>query len=99
MKHTGKAVLLIGYLNAEEILPKELLDEIRQYAQGCALYIPKKRGARETWGAKSGMRAELDVRNRAILKDRGTGLSVEALAERYCLSQDSIRKILRKKQA
>ena len=89
---------MIGHINAEEILPKELVDEIRRYAEGVEIYIPK-RGAREAWGGQSGTRAELDDRNRAIFADRENGLSVPALAERYCLSTDSIRKILRKKQA
>ena len=88
---------MIDYVNAQKVLPKELLDEIRRYVEGGALYIPK-RGAREAWGRRSGTRRELDGRNRAIRADRENGLSVAELAGRYCLSADSIRKILRKKQ-
>ena len=41
------------------------------------------------------MRAELDERNRAIRRDYADGARVAELAEKYCLSADSIRKIVR----
>ena len=31
----------MSYINANEILPKELIDEIQRYVQGVNLYIPK----------------------------------------------------------
>ena len=41
------------------------------------------------------MRAELDERNRAIRREYAEGARTAELAEKYCLSPDSIRKILR----
>ena len=84
----------IHYINAEEVLPKKLLDEIRQYFEGGAIYVPRSDG-RAGWGTGSGTRAELDERNRAIRREYAEGARTADLAEKYCLSPDSIRKILR----
>ena len=85
----------IGYINAEEVLPKELLAQIRNYIEGEAIYIPKACEKRKTWGGKTGTRAEYDRRNRAIVDEYRGGQSVTYLAEKYCLCPDSIRKIIR----
>ena len=90
----AKGGSLINYVNAEEVLPKTLLDEIRRYFEGGAIYVPKS-DKRAGWGTGSGMRAELDERNRAIRREYAEGGSASALAEKYCLSPDSIRKIVR----
>ena len=84
----------IHYINAEEVLPKHLLDEIRRYFEGGAMYVPRSDG-RARWGTGSGTRAELDERNRAIRREYAEGARTADLAEKYCLSPDSIRKILR----
>ena len=86
----------IGYINAEEVLPKELLAQIRLYIEGEAIYIPKKTAEkRKSWGGKTGTRAEYDRRNRLIAEEYRSGQSVNDLAGKYCLCPDSIRKILR----
>ena len=85
---------LIHYINAEDILPKNLLDEIRRYFEGGAIYVPRSDG-RAAWGSGSGTRAELDARNRAIRSEYAAGTGTAELAEKYCLSADSIRKIVR----
>ena len=86
----------IGYINAEEVLPKELLAQIRLYIEGEAIYIPKKTSEkRKSWGGKTGTRAEYDRRNRLIAEEYRSGQSVNDLAGKYCLCPDSIRKILR----
>ncbi len=90
-----KAVHSISYRNAEEILPEELLTQIRKYIEGEAIYIPKATDKRKSWGGKTGTRAEYDRRNRAIAEEYRDGQSVTELAEKYCLCPDSIRKILR----
>ena len=99
MKHRGhtlrKAVHLISYINAEEVLPKELLVQIRKYIEGEAIYIPKAAEKRKSWGGKTGTRAEYDKRNRAIVEEYRDGQSITSLAEKYCLCPDSIRKIIR----
>ena len=85
----------IGYINAAELLPEDLLSEVRRYAEGMTIYIPRAVGRRE-WGTRTGSRDALDSRNEAIRRDYGDGADVETLSERYCLCPDSIRKILRK---
>lgn len=54
------------YENAKDILPASLLDEVQKYAEGKAIYIPK-RSKREGWGEASGYREKLNKRNGAIL--------------------------------
>lgn len=44
------------YINAEEILPKELFNQIKRYAAGKLLYIPTD-NKKKAWGEKSGARA------------------------------------------
>ena len=85
----------IRYINAEDILPAELISQIRNYIEGKAIYIPRADG-RAAWGNATGTRAELDSRNRSIRDEFASGVSVTELSEKYCLSTDSIRKILRK---
>ncbi len=85
----------ISYINAEEVLPKELLEQIREYIEGEAIYIPKSADKRKEWGQKTGTRAEYDRRNCEIVREYKCGQSVTHLAEKYCLCQDSIRKIIR----
>ncbi len=85
----------IRYVNAEDILPPSLVEEIRRYFPGGALYVPRL-GGRVRWGESSGLRAELAERNARIRRDHRAGMSVEALAREYCLSPDSIRKIVKK---
>ncbi|MBQ3638537.1 MAG: hypothetical protein II953_09265 [Clostridia bacterium] len=85
----------IRYVNASEVLPASLLEEIRRYFEGGAIYVPRSEG-RAGWGTGSGMRAELDERNLAIRREFEDGATVPELALRFCLSPDSIRKILQK---
>lgn len=82
------------YISAENILPKELIDEIQKYCQGQYVYIPKEQGIRSEWGTKSGVRKELEIRNSEIKTKFHNGESKEALAEDYCLSISSIKKIV-----
>ncbi|MGN1346887.1 MAG: CD3324 family protein [Eubacteriales bacterium] len=95
MSYITKGGTHISYINAEEVLPKELLAQVRNYIEGEAIYIPKAAEKRKTWGGKTGTRAEYDQRNRAIVKEYQSGQSVMSLAEKYCLCPDSIRKIIR----
>lgn len=82
------------YISAENILPKELIDEIQKYCQGQYVYIPKEQGIRSEWGTKSGVRKELEIRNNEIKTKFHNGESKEALAKDYCLSISSIKKIV-----
>ncbi|MBC8060550.1 MAG: hypothetical protein H7Y18_07780 [Clostridiaceae bacterium] len=84
------------YFNASDILPDELLREVQKYAQGKALYIPKN-NERRKWGEGSGARSYYEQRNEEIQKKfTRDQISMEALAIEYCLSIETIRKILYK---
>ncbi|MBE6598168.1 MAG: hypothetical protein E7638_01860 [Ruminococcaceae bacterium] len=87
----------MGYKNAADVLPEELLDLIRNYVEGEAIYIPKAE-KRTKWGENSGLRSEYEDRNLRIKEERGNGATVRELSLRYCLSEDSIRKILKKQR-
>jgi len=81
------------YKNASDILPKNLLKEVQKYAAGETLYFPKDR-ERLKWGEKTGARAFFANRNEEIRQKYLQKMSIEHLADEYCLSVDTIRKIL-----
>lgn len=85
----------MGYVRAEDILPKELISAIQQYADGVHLYIPRKCGERTRWGERNQTRQMLSARNMLILEEYCRGVSVEALAGRHYLSEKSMQRILR----
>ena len=86
----------MSYIKAEKILPKELIRQIQEYADGVYIYIPRKPGTRHAWGQKTDYKAELKARNDRIRSDYDAGTSVSALSRRYHLSEKSIRRILQK---
>ena len=86
----------MSYIKAEEILPKELIRRIQEYADGVYIYIPRKPGTRHKWGQETDYKAELKARNERIRSDYTAGTSVQALSRTYHLSEKSIRRILQK---
>jgi len=80
------------YENARDIFPPELLRQIQSYVSGKLVYIPavEKRG----WGETTGYRRQLAERNRDIRQAFSHGVAIEALAEVYNLSVESIRRIV-----
>jgi Mor family transcriptional regulator len=82
------------YINAADVLPKELLDEILNYVDGELLYIPIS-GNKQRWGENSGSREYYKKRNTEIINLYKNGVSIINIAEKYCLSYDSVRKIVR----
>ena len=84
------------YTAANDILPTELIEEIQKYIQGQYIYIPKEKGLRASWGSNSGSREYTEQRNNKIRKEFLNGKSKEILAETYCLSVASIKKIVYK---
>ena len=82
------------YLNAESLLPADLVAELQKYAAGELLYIPRPAEAHRAWGLKNGSRARLEARNAEILALKNQGWTLDALADRWCLSPDAIRKVL-----
>ncbi|UOQ49072.1 CD3324 family protein [Gracilibacillus caseinilyticus] len=81
---------------AQELLPDELLQAIQVYIQGETLYIPMK-DQRHKWGSRSGNRAYYEQRNKQIRMDFTRGKSLMHLSECYCLSVETIKKIVYKK--
>ncbi len=81
------------YIKAETILPPELIARIQAYADGVTIYIPRKAENRRAWG--TAYRAELAQRNRQIREEHAEGATPAALAERYHLTEKTIRRILR----
>lgn len=82
------------YKRAEDILPEELLKEVQKYITGEILYIPSPEGARKGWGENSGGRKYLQYRNSEIKSRFRDGLSIDQLTAAFCLSYDSIKKIV-----
>lgn len=83
------------YINAADVLPKELLKEIINYVDGELLYIPAS-GERQKWGECSGLREYYKKRNRDIINQYKNGATISNIAKVYCLSYDSVRKIVNK---
>ncbi len=81
----------MGYINANVVLPKELINEIQKYVQGVNLYIPK---IPEKKKADSSYKYELYERNREIYELFQLGYKVSALAKMYYLSEKSVYRIL-----
>lgn len=86
------------YQKADEIFPKELLLEIQKYAQGQIVYIPKAKGKRKAWGENSGNRNYLNIRNENICQKFSEGSTINQLADEFCLSIYSIKKIVYSRQ-
>ncbi|MEH2958593.1 CD3324 family protein [Candidatus Merdisoma sp. JLR.KK006] len=82
------------YMNANEILPAWLVEELQRYMQAGYIYIPAKTEQHKSWGELSGYRKELEKRNKKIISEYKQGVSMEELAEYYHLSVYAIRKII-----
>ena len=71
------------YINANEILPVSLVEELQKYMQTGYIYIPAKTEQHKSWGELSGCRKELEGRNTKIISDYKQGISMENLADFY----------------
>lgn len=81
------------YVNAAEILPKQLLKELQTYIDGSVLYVPKVSTKKE-WGTTSGARTFYQERNREIQKRFKEGYSIDVLTEQYGLAYSTFKKII-----
>jgi hypothetical protein len=81
------------YRNASEVLPDHLLREIQKYASGEALYIPADK-TRKKWGVGSGAKLFYEQRNEEIRLRFLHKTPIDRLADEYCLSPETIRKIV-----
>lgn len=85
------------YVNADSVFPEHLLKELQKYAQGELIYIPIPEGGRKKWGS-SGSREKLHRRNLEIYEKFNAGLTIDELSYEFCLSLDSIKKIIYSKK-
>jgi len=76
------------------LLPPELLEQIQNYVQGEHIYIPQRENTRLSWGKKSGARQSITFRNKEIIEKYNEGYSLEQLCDTFCLSHETIRKII-----
>lgn len=83
----------MGYISAEDVLPKELIETIQQYVSGKSIYIPCKE--KEVWGSRTETRQYYKTRNHEICAKHKMGISVNVLADEYSLSAKSIQRIVR----
>ena len=81
------------YINAADVLPERLLNEIQRYIKGDLLYIPNN-NAKKGWGEKSGSRVYYSVRNNEIKKYYKDGKSISELSDLYGLAFDTVRRII-----
>jgi Mor family transcriptional regulator len=81
----------MGYINAKDVLPKALIDEIQHYVQGVNLYIPNILKERNT---EHPYQRELRERNEEIYARFRSGTKVSELAKAYYLSDKSIYRII-----
>lgn len=86
------------YLNAKNILPAELFEQIQKYAAGKYLYVPQNEEDMKSWGEQSGYRKQLRKRNRMIINKFKYGVSVEELSREYFLSEETVKKIVYSKK-
>jgi len=82
------------YINAIEVLPKDLLNEIQKYIAGEIMYIPQPEGLKNPWGSKTGAKQEIVNRNKRIKFEKENGKTIEELMVKYNLSYDTIKKIV-----
>jgi Mor family transcriptional regulator len=84
------------YHNASDVLPRRLLRAVQAYAGGKLLYIPADAGTKTEWGSRNGARRLYTERNAEIRARHTGGEAIGTLADSYGLSEDSIRKIVRR---
>ena len=81
----------MSYINAEEVLPKNLIDEIQKYIDGQLMYIPRKNENVLSWGEKNGTKVKLAERNQMIVNRFYSGETITELSQAYYLSEKRIQ--------
>jgi DNA-binding NarL/FixJ family response regulator len=84
----------MGYINANCVLPDDLIVAIQQHIDGQYLYIPRKTESKKKWGELSNNKRFLNERNTAIIEEYQAGVSAQALASKYYLSPKTVYKIV-----
>ena len=88
-----------NYVNAEQVLPPQLLQQVQQYAAGKLLYVPRAREEARLWGEGTGQRSYYRKRNQMIRNKYAYGTGIPQLAREYYLSQETVKKIVYNKKA
>lgn len=83
------------YKKAQDILPQDLIVKLQEFIDGGYLYIPTKAENKKSWGANTGIKNDLNERNKNIFNDFKCGMTTRELANKYYLVENSIRRILR----
>ena len=82
------------YVNAKDVLPQELIEQLQNYVQGSYVYIPKKEDTIKSSDKKTDYRIELEKRNAHIYLKYLQNWSHGQIAKLYHLSLPSIRRII-----
>lgn len=85
---------MLKYKNAKTVLPELLLRELQQYIKGEIIYVPKDNSTCAGWGENNGTRERYINRNKEITMLYRNGVSIEVIADKYHLSEYSIKKIV-----
>ncbi|MTI71712.1 MAG: hypothetical protein FH751_15805 [Firmicutes bacterium] len=88
----------MSYINAQNVLPKQVIKIIQKYIDGEFLYIPRKNENKKSWGEKSGTKEYYKKRNKEIFNKYISGITIMELTQKYYLSQKSIRRIIGKEK-
>ncbi len=85
----------MNYKNARGVLPASLIAEIQKYVDGETIYIPAKTEEKTEWGHRNGSKKRYETRNAEIRSLFDQSVSVSEISNRYFLSYDTVRKIIR----
>lgn len=80
------------YINANDVLPEHLLNQIKQFIPEGLVYIPPD--SKKPWGSQTKTRDVLETRNNEIRHKKSCGMTISELMEEYRLSYDTIKKIV-----
>lgn len=86
----------MSYIRADEVLPRELVETLQQYAEGKLLYIPCKK--KQEWGSGTSAKEFFQERDKRIYEAYQAGISLKEMTRCFSLSEKSIQRILRKQR-
>ena len=82
------------YVNAQDVLPKDILALVKQHVDGMYIYIPRNDINRKNWGDNTRSKQATKERNAEIYAGYKSGQRVDELAGQYFLSDKSIQRII-----
>jgi len=77
-----------AYASAREILPDQILAVVQAHFDGGLLWVPPREARKDK------TKGHLE-RNRQILQEKADGASTKVLAQKYGLSEERIRQLVR----